>query len=294
MLPITIRPIETEADYEAVEALQRLVWPGTDTDVVPRHLLKTAADNGGLVLGAFVDGRPAGFVFGFLGTDNADPNRPALTQLKHCSHILGVLPEYRDQDIGYRLKLAQRDLVIGQGVRLVTWTYDPLESRNARLNIARLGAVCRTYKPNWYGTMADGLNAGLPSDRFQVDWWVTSARVRERLSGQRAALELDSFLSAGTEILNPTQAAPDDGLPRPPEAVREPAGTFALVEIPRDFQAVKQHDPGLALAWRLHSRALLETAFAQGYLVTDFFSEVWQGRERSFYALSYGDVRPEA
>ena len=293
MLSITIRPLETNVDYEAVEAVQRAVWPGSETDVVPRHLLKTAAENGGVLLGAFIDAGLAGFVFGFLGTDTADTARPALSQLKHCSHMLGVLPEYRDQDLGYRLKLAQRDFVQQQGVRLVTWTFDPLESRNARLNIARLGAVCRTYKRNHYGEMADGLNAGLPSDRFQVDWWLTSTRVRERQAGQRAALDLDAFLSAGAELLNPTQAAPDDGLPRPPERRRAPAGTFALVEIPRDFQTIKAHDPALARAWRLHTRALFEAAFEQGYLVTDFFSEPWEGRPRSFYALSYGDVRGE-
>lgn len=291
MIAIDIRPIETHADYEAVEALQRAVWPGSETDVVPRHMLKTAAQNGGLVLGAFAGPVLAGFVFGFLGTDDADPERPALTQLKHCSHMLGVLPEYRDQDIGYRLKRAQRDFVLSQGVRLITWTYDPLESRNANLNIARLGAVCRTYKRDWYGSMADGLNAGLPSDRFQVDWWVTSARVRERLAGQRAALELDAFLSAGTEILNATQAAPDDGLPRPPEHALLPEGTFALIEIPRDFQIIKSQDASLARAWRLHTRTLFEAAFEAGYLITDFFSETLEGRRRSFYALSQGGTR---
>ncbi len=291
MIAVDIRPVETQAEYEAVEVLQRAVWPGSETDVVPRHLLKTAAQNGGLVLAAFAGEVAVGFVFGFLGTDSADPQRPALTQLKHCSHMLGVLPEYRDQDIGYRLKLAQREFVMRQGVRLVTWTYDPLESRNAHLNIARLGGVCRTYKRDWYGSMADELNAGLASDRFQVDWWVTSARVRERLAGQRAALELDSFLSAGTEILNPTQAAPDDGLPRPPEKLRRPEGTFGLIEIPRDFQALKLQDPPLAREWRLHTRALFEAAFEDGYLVTDFFSEVWEGRRRSFYALAQGGTR---
>ena len=125
--------------------MQRQVWPGTDLDVVPLHLLTTVAHNGGLVLGAFHGDRMVGFLLGFLGTDEGQPNRPALARLKHCSHMLGVLPEYRGQHIGYQLKLAQRDYVSVQGVRLITWTYDPLESRNARLNIARLGAVCNTY-----------------------------------------------------------------------------------------------------------------------------------------------------
>lgn len=287
-MPISIRPLETPDDFHALEALQRTVWPGTETDVVPLHLLTTAAHNGGLVLGAFDGSRLVGFVFGFLGTDEADPTRPAMTRLKHCSHMLGVLPEYRDQHVGYRLKLAQRDWVDAQGVRLITWTYDPLEARNAQLNIARLGAVCHTYFRNVYGDMADGLNAGLPSDRFQVDWWITSARVRERLFGQRAALVLDSFLSSGVEILNPSHIAPDDGLPRPAPAPRLPVGTFALVEIPFAIQAIKAHDMLLAQAWRAQTRALFENAFASGYLITDFVTAVHEERRRSFYVLAQG------
>jgi predicted GNAT superfamily acetyltransferase len=121
------------------------------------------------VLGAFEGECLVAFIFGFLGTDEAAPGRPALARLKHCSHQLGVLPDYQNQGIGYRLKLAQRDFVLKQGVRLVTWTYDPLESRNARLNIAKFGAVRRTCLREPYGVMTGALNAGVPADRLQVD-----------------------------------------------------------------------------------------------------------------------------
>jgi predicted GNAT superfamily acetyltransferase len=284
---ITLRPIETHAEYVMVEDVQRQVWPGTDLEVVPLHVLSTAAHNGGLLIGAFDDDRLIGFVFGFLGTDEAESERPALTRLKHCSHMLGVLPEYRDQHIGYLLKLAQREFVVRQGVRLITWTYDPLESRNAHLNIARLGAVCRTYLRDVYGSMSDGLNAGLPSDRFQVDWWVTSNRVKERLSGGRAPLTLESFTSAGAEIINPAESK--DNLLHPPPHFTEPGGTFALVEIPYNFQAIKVYDLTLAQAWRFHVREVFETLFANHYLITDVFTESREGRLRSFYALTYSE-----
>jgi predicted GNAT superfamily acetyltransferase len=289
---ITIRLLETMAEFHAAEELQRAVWPGADIEVTPAHVLTTAAHNGGLVLGAFEGEKMVGFVFGFLGTDEANPNRPALARLKHCSHQLGVLPAYRDRGVGYQLKIAQRDFVMKQGIRLVTWTYDPLEARNARLNIARLGAVCRTYLRDVYGDMPDALNAGLPSDRCQVDWWVTSARVKERLSGRRAALNLESFTSAGCEILNPTAPAAD-GLPRPPDRYASFAGMIALVEIPLDFQAVKARDLALARAWRQHTRGLFEAAFSAGYLVTDFFRELVGDRLRAFYAISQGDAKFE-
>ena len=174
-MSITIRPIETHAEYHALEQLQRDVWTLPDVEVVPLHVLLTAAKNGGLLLGAFDGERLVGFVFGF----------PGLTpegRLKHCSHMAGVHPDYRDRGLGYSLKLAQREHVLAQGIDLITWTFDPLETRNASLNFHKLGAVCNTYIPNLYGEMRDGLNAGLPSDRFQVDWWIASERVAQRLA----------------------------------------------------------------------------------------------------------------
>ena len=290
---ITLRPLETTEEFHAVEEVQRAVWPGSELEVLPLHLLTTVAHNGGLVLGAFHGQRLVGFLFGFLGTDEAQSSRPALARLKHCSHQLGVLPEYRGQQIGYQLKLAQRDFVSAQGVRLVTWTYDPLESRNARLNIAKLGAVCNTHLRNVYGDMADHLNTGLPSDRFQVDWWVTSPRVKERMFGQRSPLILSSFTAAGAQIVNPAELGAD-GLPRPAAGPVALAGTVTLVEIPADFQSLKAHDLALARAWREHTREVFEAAFSNGYWVTDFFHEPVEGQRRSFYALSTGVVRIES
>lgn len=275
-----------------MEAIQRAVWPGSELEVVPLHVLTTVAHNGGLVLGAFEGERMVGFLFGFLGTDEGQRNRPALTRLKHCSHQLGVLPAYQGHHIGYQLKQAQRDHVAAQGVRLITWTYDPLESRNGRLNIARLGAVCNAYRREVYGEMTDALNAGLPSDRFQVDWWITSPRVKERMFGQRAPLVLDSFTSAGAVIVNPSQAGAN-GLPRPADRIQTLAGTLALIEIPTDVQAIKTQDLAMARAWRLQTRELFEAAFSSGYWVTDFLHEPSEGRERSFYALSSAGFRIE-
>jgi predicted GNAT superfamily acetyltransferase len=204
--------------------------------------------------------------------------------------MLGVLPEYRDQGLGYKLKLAQRDAVHKQGIRLITWTYDPLESRNANLNIARLGAVCKTYKREVYGQMADALNAGLPSDRFQVDWWITSQRVKQRLRGDRPRLTYHSFASAGVPIVNP--ARPNAaGLLQMIENITEPLGTFGLVEIPANFQAIKAADNALAREWKTRVRSIFEAAFDAGYLVTDFIHETIDGRQRAFYALAKSDAR---
>lgn len=287
---IDIRPLDTIADIRAGVDLQRQVWGNNELDIVPLHMLTTVAHNGGVLLGAWDGDRLVGFVYGFLGTDQENPHRTAAANLKHCSHMLGVIPEYRDQGIGYQLKVAQREHVMQQGVRLITWTYDPLESRNAHLNIARLGGICRTYLREVYGEMNDMLNAGLASDRFQVEWWITSQRVQQRLAGHRRRLSLDQFTEAGAPVLNPTRLN-ETGSPEMPGQPREPDGVFALVEVPVNFQALKTTDLTLARQWKLQIRSIFESAFAEGYIVTDFLHGDMDGRERAFYLLSQGDAK---
>ncbi len=285
-----IRLLETPEDMTAVEDLQRAVWPGDETEIVPAHLLITAAHNGGLVLGAFDNvgaNRDSpllvGFVFGFPGLESL-PDGP---HPKHCSHMMGVLPSHRDSGLGFALKRAQWQMVRHQGLSRITWTYDPLLSRNAQLNIAKLGAVCNTYLRSQYGDMRDGLNAGLPSDRFQVDWWIRTRRVERRLSKRsRGTLGLSQFQKAGTQLLySPVPRA--NGLFQPPEGFSPPDDRLALAEIPADFMALKSADLALARDWRFFSREVFEACFAAGFLVTDFVFD--RASERSYYVLANGD-----
>ena len=280
-----IRLLETIEEMSAVEALQREVWPGSETDVVPAHVLITAVHNGGVLLGAFVNDELIGFVFGFPGIEpTPDGPRP-----KHCSHILGVLPNHRDSGVGFALKRAQWQMVRHQGLDHVTWTYDPLLSRNAHLNIARLGAVCSTYRRSEYGDMRDGLNAGLPSDRFQVDWWVNTKRVERRLSKRaRPTLRLSHLARVGVHPLYSLPSGPDN-LPRPLEHVPVLEAQLIAAEIPSDFMALKSADFALARDWRFFTREFFETAFAKGYLVTDFVFDQGEGASRSFYILTDGE-----
>lgn len=279
-----IKILESPEDMAAVEELQRAVWPGSETDVVPAHMLITAVHNGGLVAGAYTGDQGdqlIGFVFGFPGLEfTPDGPRP-----KHCSHMMGIHPDHRDSGVGFALKRAQWQMVRHQGLDHVTWTYDPLLSRNAYLNITKLGAVCNTYHRSEYGDMRDGLNAGLPSDRFQLDWWINTRRVERRLSKRpRRPLRLDHFSKADLEPLY-TAHAPAGSWSRPPEHFSPLTGKLALAEIPSDFGALKDADFALARDWRFFSREVFETAFADGYIVTDFIFE----NQRSFYVLAHGD-----
>ena len=276
-----IRILESPEDMTSVEELQRAVWPGSETDVVPAHMLITAMHNGGLVIGAFLEDRIIGFVFGFPGLEFIpDGPRP-----KHCSHMMGIHPDHRDSGIGFALKRAQWQMVRHQGLDHITWTYDPLLSRNAYLNIAKLGAVCNTYRRSEYGEMRDELNAGLPSDRFQVDWWVNTRRVERRLSKRpRRPLKLDNFAKADLRPLYSLQSQ-SGNWPRPPKHFSPLEGKLALAEIPSDFSALKDADFPLARDWRFFSREVFETAFAAGFIVTDFVYD----QSRSFYVLSHGE-----
>lgn len=268
-MAIVYRRIETHEDYRAVEDLQAQVWGSDVRDIVPLHLLLTAGKNGGVTLGAFdTDLTPpddlVGFVFGFVGLT-------AEGQVKHCSHMLGVLPHYRDRGIGEELKRRQREYVLAQGITLMTWTFDPLQSRNARLNIRKLGAVCHTYARNLYGTMSDRLNAGAPSDRFEVEWHLASHHVERRLARAEPSPSLVALTAQGVSVLN--EAPPGAAADTPASVCRTPSGDCVLIRFPTDIQTVKHMRPNEALTWRMQVRELCEAAFAGGYTVVDVLSE---------------------
>ncbi len=263
-----IRTINTPHELALVVDLQRVVWPGPDIEFVPVHMLLTATHNGGLVAGAWAGEILAGFVFGFLGYHDHGGTR----RLKHCSHMLGVHPDWRDAGVGFALKRYQRCQVLRQGIDHVTWTYDPLLARNAHLNIAKLGAVCNTYLVDLYGDLADGLNRGLSTDRLQVDWWVNTPWVAEHVSGDPAPRPgLAAHLAAGALALNPPDANGEPVPPAAPVAGALPAAI--LLDLPSDFHALKAADPDFALRWRLGVRDAFRELFARDYVISDFLYE---------------------
>jgi predicted GNAT superfamily acetyltransferase len=233
--------------------------------------LVTLAKNGGLVLGAFAeDGPPStaglvGIALGWLGV-GVDPATPdASSKLKFCSHMAGVIPAWQGKHVGLRLKLAQRDFVLAQGLTdWVTWTYDPLFRANGVFNIHRLGATCTTYMRNIYGEMTDELNRGAPSDRCQVDWRLNSAHVVQKLrpNATHATWEPDNL-----ELLHSTTNAAGFAVPGEPAFVGD--GRPLAVPIPSDIVAIRRGDHGLSLAWRFYLRAVLEEAFGAGYTMVD-------------------------
>jgi predicted GNAT superfamily acetyltransferase len=259
-MTVEIRHLATPEEFALAEELQRLVWGG---DEAPAHVMMTAAHNGGICAGAFMGDALVGFVWGFLGFDQRiDPPR-----LKHCSHQLGVHPAHRNFGLGFRLKRFQWEFVRGQGLELMTWTYDPLLAANASLNIARLGAVCSLYRRNEYGELDDDLNAGLPTDRFQVDLWVNSPRVCRAMTGEPHSAEGHEPLS-GINLPLPGKVV-QPPTPEVLSSLRDAAERVA-VGIPADFQSLRASDGRLAAEWRFATRVTFESLFARGYQVVDF------------------------
>ncbi len=266
-----MRKLTSIDDFFAMEELQRLVWQGSETTIVPVHLFRASIGHGGLAIGAHEAGKLIGFVYSLPGIENG--------ALIHVSHMAGVHPDYRDRGLGFYLKRAQWEALREESIERICWTYDPLLSRNARLNIAKLGALCNTYFPEYYGTMRDSTNAGLPSDRFSVDLWVNTPRVAQRMSEDaKPCVDFSQI-----PVINPARYQNEHILPSP--EIAEPKSPQILVEIPADFPSLRTASPENALNWRLHSRAVFQNAFTRGYTITDFFHE--KGKTpRSFYLLS--------
>jgi predicted GNAT superfamily acetyltransferase len=174
---IEIRPLSVHAEFREAVRLQKEIWGFEDVELLPLRLFVVATKIGGQALGAFDGGRMVGFCLAIPGV------KPGGKSYLH-SHMLGVLGEYRDHGVGRRLKLAQRDDALERGIDLIEWTFDPLEIKNAYLNIERLGAIVRRYVQNQYGTTTSHLHGGLPTDRCIAEWWIASARAKAIIGGQ--------------------------------------------------------------------------------------------------------------
>ena len=271
---ISIRRLESTEDYVAAEELQQICWQSGPIEALPLHLMSTVQKEGGLVLGAFTPaGELVGFLLGFLGREG--------DRLKHCSHMGATHPAYENRHIAYRMKQAQRAWMQAEGLDLCTWTFDPLESRNATLNIAKLGAISRVYRRNIYGQMRDQLNALLPTDRLVARWEVGGAREAECATGARvsAPVARDALTEARLDGPYPALAG-----------THPPAGESLIgIQIPRDIQTIKREAPDLALAWRMGTRALFEAAFAAGYTVVNVTPDADAPARLTRYTLSPGE-----
>jgi predicted GNAT superfamily acetyltransferase len=271
-----LRPLQSHDEYLRAEEIQREVWGFPDREIIPLNELVVAQKNGGHVFGAFDGGRMVAFCFGVPGFKNK--------KVYHYSRMLGVLPEVRDQGLGYRMKLFQRELCLKQGLDLVRWTFDPLQSRNGFFNVEKLGVVIREYGVNLYGDISGSrFNAGLETDRFVTDWLIRSRRVQERIRGRRPSPDLEEEMASRAPGI---EARFDASGLAVPDAVRPSVkGRRVYAEIPADIDELRGREMELVRRWRFETRKFFTAVFARGYLVTGFASGSAGGRRRSAYLL---------
>lgn len=189
---LEIRSLTELSEFERCVEIEMEVWGYDPADLIPRRMFLLASRIGGQVLGAYVGSTMTGFAMALPGYRNGHP-------YLH-SHMVGVLPEHRNLGLGRRLKLAQRDDALARGFELMEWTFDPLEIKNAHLNIVRLGAITRRYKRDFYGPSSSPLQGGLPTDRVYAEWWLRSERVCRTLAGEPPSFDPLEEIAVPAEI----------------------------------------------------------------------------------------------
>jgi chorismate synthase len=272
---LTIRPFDTLAEYEACVRFQEDVWGGGFSERVSAAILKIANRLGGLAAGAFDrDGTLHGFVFGLTGVvDGA---------LVHWSDMLAVREGERNRGLGTRLKAYQREVVLARGVKEMRWTFDPLQGRNAYVNFAKLGIVCREYVENMYGVTDSPLHGGIATDRMVATWELDSPRAKARLGGEDLPPAGGDL--AGIPQVLPT--TPGSAYPFPGEATLHLEDPRILLAVPGDASGLMEEEVELAVRWREATRKAFAHYFSRGYQALEFI----RGHQVSSYLL----VRPGA
>src|SRR2546427_2637864 len=275
---IVIRDLHSLDDLRKVEALEQEVWGLSDRDVLPLTMIVATKEAGSIWLGAFDGAELVGFAFGFLGMEDG--------QVMVHSHMLAVRDAYRDLDLGYKLKLAQRERALSMRVHSMTWTFDPLQSRNAHLNFGKLGVISDRYKIDFYGPETSSVLHRNSTDRLWVKWPLSSRRVQERLQGKDRRAELLDMRSP----LLPLDSFNGDGKPARTDLAAALSRQRIAIEIPTDILSVERKDPGLAREWRLATRWAFTEALKAGFFVAEFCRMVRGKQGPGVYLLEKGSV----
>lgn len=241
-----------------IEELQREIWGVSDLDVLPALALRPQKAVGAILMGAFAEGRMIGFVFGFPGILNGET-------IIH-SDMLGVSSAYRSQSIGYLLKCAQREAALALGVKRITWTFDPLQSRNAHLNFSKLGVVVDRYLVNYYGETSSFLHR-YGTDRLWVSWLLDSERVISRVDRNELPKSPDLNQPALVRV----------GPSGEPIVREDLTDEELIIEIPGEPDAE---------LWRAPTRAAFTRALDSGYRIEDFFVAERDNKKIGVYLLT--------
>ncbi len=269
-LRIEIRPVRRPEEFRQLVEVQASAWRmGKDrTEATPSHVLKAAADNSGIVVAAFdlETGRAVGFAWGFLARDEKG--------LYHYSHQSAVIEELKYSGLGFRIKQAQRELALEQGLTRAKWTFDPLQGLNTRFNLGKLGVVSWEYVVNYYGEINDEINRGLRTDRLKVWWFLDSERVRRKAKGELRSPSLEEAKEAGAEEVIEF----DSGTPT---GFRRVESELVLIEVP--YSVSEARERGTVGKWREYTAEAMLYYMSRGYV--DFEAVYDRGKRRVFHLL---------
>ena len=222
---IQVRELDNLQDQDFGRKIFDITWSmDVGTEITP-NLLQAMVHSGSYLSGAFIDNKIVGAAFAFPATNDG---------LHLHSHMTAVLPEFRDKGVGYALKIDQWNWAKKKNYTHLSWTFDPLVRRNAKLNIAKLGVDISAYHPNFYGEMPDALNAGDESDRLMVSWRT------------------------------------DVGAPKARELITNPEPEDILIEIPEDIVAIRSKNQSESMKWRRQVREQFTVAFQKKGRVVGF------------------------
>ena len=285
---IVIRDLRSYEDLGQIESVEKAIWGLADSDVLPLTITIALNEAGALWLGAFDGKKLVGFAFGFLGIDHSEINIH--------SHMLGVLPSYRDFDLGHKLKLAQRERTLAMRIRdsrggesrirEMTWTFDPLQARNAHFNFTKLGVISDRYKPDFYGPATSSVLHQNGTDRLWVRWPLDSRRVRQRIEGKQNRTEVLDALS----VLMPLVRFIGDSQPQRTDLAAALSRQRIAVEIPSDIGLIEQNDTALAREWRAATRWAFTESLQAGFFVAEFCKTVRGQQGPGVYLLEKGTV----
>jgi predicted GNAT superfamily acetyltransferase len=257
-----IREIETLADLERVLRLEKEVWGLADPDAIPLTLAAALKAAGSTWLGAFDADELVGFALVFPSLEQGKPG--------FHSHMLAVRASHRGHNLGYKLKLAQRQRALALGIKQMTWTFDPLRSRNAHLNFHKLGATCDSYRVDFYGPRTSSPLHRNGTDRLWMTWHMADSRVEERIKGKNPRAETLDALAH----LDPLVRFDGNGRPAESELAKALARQRIAIEIPGDMDSIESEDPDRARDWRLATRRAFSEALKAGFVVKEFCRSV--------------------
>ncbi|MEO8678193.1 MAG: GNAT family N-acetyltransferase [Vicinamibacterales bacterium] len=257
---VRIRDLRSIEEFRQVIELEKAIWGYADPgDLVTVPVFIFTVKRGATLIGAFDPAnRMVGFAYAVVGMKNGRP--------MHWSHMAGVLPEHRG-GLGYRLKLEQRTRALAQGIDLIEWTFDPMQTLNAHFNFAKLGGVVEEYAENFYGESTSALHRGTPTDRLVLNWKIADPHVVRRLE-QPTEFRLRAAEVGEAPVVNQTVV---EGKWRTVSAIDlSRTDRRVWIEIPMGFTEMQQQSPALALKWRLDVRQMFQAYFGRGYRAVDF------------------------